>query len=194
MYNLQHTAKLMTWHATGKSKEKGKMHHPVDGEAWIFFDIIHPQFSKEPRSVRLGLAADGFNPFGNLSQTYNMWPIILTTYNTPPWICMKETSFMLTMLILGPKSPAKDIDVFLRTLIEELKTLWGGVWTKDVATGYFACPTCNKETSATRVRGKISYVGYRRFLRVSHPMRNKKKEFQGEVERVHPPKRLTNAR
>ncbi|GJY27727.1 CACTA transposable element [Tanacetum coccineum] len=223
MYNSQHTAKLMTWHGTGKSKEKGKMHHPVDGEAWIFFDIIHPQFSKEPRSVRLWLAADGFNPFNNLSQTYNMWPIILTTYNIPPWICMKETSFMLTMLILGPKSSAKDIDVFLRPLIEELKTLWGGVWTKYVATGtyfnmkatllwtindfparsslsgwigqgYFACPTCNKETPATRVRGKIAYVGYRRFLRVSHPMRNKKKEFQGEVERVHPPERLTNAR
>ncbi|GJV39456.1 hypothetical protein Tco_1417896 [Tanacetum coccineum] len=126
---------------------------------------------------------------------------------------MKETSFMLTMLILGPKSPAKDIDVFLRPLIEELKTLWGGVWTKYVATGtyfnmkatllwtindfparsslsgwigqgYFACPTCNKETSATRVRGKIAYVGYRRFLRVSHLTRNKKKEFQGEVERA----------
>ncbi|GKA11462.1 hypothetical protein Tco_0691008 [Tanacetum coccineum] len=121
MYNSQHTAKLMTWHATGKSKEKGKMHHPVDGEAWKFFDIIHHQFSKEPRSIRLGLAANGFNPFGNLSQTYSMWPVILTTYNTPPWICMKETSFMLTMLIPGYKSPAKDIDVFLRPLIEELK-------------------------------------------------------------------------
>ncbi|GKA85613.1 hypothetical protein Tco_0807267 [Tanacetum coccineum] len=135
---------------------------------------------------------------------------------------MKETSFMLMMLILDPKSHAKDIDVFLRPLIEELKTLWGGVWTKAIAMGtyfnmkatllwtindfparsnlsgwtgqgYFAFPTCNKETPTTRVRGEITYVGYKRFLCVSHPMRNKKKEFQGEVERVHPPKRLTNA-
>nr|GFB57946.1 hypothetical protein [Tanacetum cinerariifolium] len=28
-------------------------------------------FAKEPRNVRLGLAADGSNPFGNLSQAYN---------------------------------------------------------------------------------------------------------------------------
>lgn len=111
MYNSQHTAKWMTWHATGKSKENGKMNHPVDGKAWKFFDIIHHEFAKEPRNVRLGLAADGFNPFGMLSQGYSMWPVILTTYNTPPWMCMKESSFMLTMLIPGPKSPAKDIDV-----------------------------------------------------------------------------------
>ncbi|GJV88407.1 hypothetical protein Tco_1532345 [Tanacetum coccineum] len=71
-----------------------------------------------------GLAADGFNPFGNLSQAYSMWPVILTTYNLPPWLCMKESSFMLTLLILGPKSLGKDIDVYLRPLIEDLKVLW----------------------------------------------------------------------
>nr|GEX82203.1 hypothetical protein [Tanacetum cinerariifolium] len=74
----------------------------------------------DPRNIRLRLAADGFNLFGNLSRTYSMWPVILTTYNTPPWICMKETSFMVMMLIPGPKSPAKDIDVFLQPLIREL--------------------------------------------------------------------------
>ncbi|GJV46936.1 pescadillo, partial [Tanacetum coccineum] len=94
-----------------------------------------PQFSGDARNVRLGLAADGFNPFGMMSQTYSMWPVILTTYNTPPWMCMKETSLMLTMLIPGPKSPAKDIDVYLQPLIKELQELWKGVWMKDAATG-----------------------------------------------------------
>nr|GEW03445.1 hypothetical protein [Tanacetum cinerariifolium] len=92
--------------------------------------------AKEHRNVRLGLAADSFNPFGNLSQSYSMWPVILTTYNTPPWICMKESSFMLTCLIPGPKSPSKDMDVYLQPLVKELKTLWKkpGVKTLDVAT------------------------------------------------------------
>ncbi|GKF46607.1 hypothetical protein Tco_0136409, partial [Tanacetum coccineum] len=81
----------------------------------------YPNFAKEPRNIRLGLCADGFNPFGNLSQTYNMWPVILTTYNLPPWLCMKESNFMLTLLIPGPKSPGKDIDVYLRPLIEDLR-------------------------------------------------------------------------
>ncbi|GKB18988.1 hypothetical protein Tco_0852911 [Tanacetum coccineum] len=84
-----------------------------------------------------GLAADGFNPFGYLSQSYSMWSMILTTYNLPPWLCMKESSFMMTLLILGPKSPGKDIDVYLRPLIDDLKDLWAnlGVVATNVATG-----------------------------------------------------------
>nr|GEZ02775.1 reverse transcriptase domain-containing protein [Tanacetum cinerariifolium] len=66
-----------------------------------------------------------------------MWPVILTTYNLPLWLCMKESSFMLTLLIYGPKSLGKDIDVYLRPLIDDLKVLWAlkGVETIDVATG-----------------------------------------------------------
>ncbi|GKB40689.1 gag-pol polyprotein [Tanacetum coccineum] len=44
--------------------EPGKMQHPVDGGAWKKFDTKYPDFAKEPRNVRLGLAADGFNRFG----------------------------------------------------------------------------------------------------------------------------------
>ncbi|GJZ13587.1 reverse transcriptase domain-containing protein [Tanacetum coccineum] len=39
-------------------------------------------------------------------------------------LCMKESSFILTLLIPGPKSPGKDIDVYLRHLIDDLKVLW----------------------------------------------------------------------
>ncbi|GJV66000.1 Toll/interleukin-1 receptor domain-containing protein [Tanacetum coccineum] len=40
------------------------------------------------------------------------------------WLCMKESFFMLMLLIPGPKSPGKDIDVYLRPLIDDLKDLW----------------------------------------------------------------------
>nr|GFA74674.1 hypothetical protein [Tanacetum cinerariifolium] len=98
----------------------------------------YPDFAKEPRNVRLELAADGFNSFGNLSQAYSMWPVILTTYNLPPCLCMKESSFMLTLLIPGSKSPGKDIDIYLRPLIDDLKVLWDrkGVETIEVASGH----------------------------------------------------------
>nr|GFC85192.1 hypothetical protein [Tanacetum cinerariifolium] len=66
-----------------KCTELGKMQHPVDGKAWKDFHTKYSDFAAEPRNVRLGLAADGFNPFGNLSQSYSMWPVILTTYNLP---------------------------------------------------------------------------------------------------------------
>nr|GEZ96413.1 hypothetical protein [Tanacetum cinerariifolium] len=74
LYKSSHTAKEMTWHATGKYTEPGKMQHPVDGKAWKDFDTKYSDFAVEPRNVRLGLAADGFNPFSNLSQSYSMWP------------------------------------------------------------------------------------------------------------------------
>nr|GFC89737.1 hypothetical protein [Tanacetum cinerariifolium] len=50
---------------------------------------------------------------------------------------MKESYFMLTLLIPGPKSPGKDIDDYLRPLIDDLKVLWvkPGAETIDVATG-----------------------------------------------------------
>ncbi|GKF70730.1 hypothetical protein Tco_0203787, partial [Tanacetum coccineum] len=127
-----HTAKKITWHATEKCTEPDNMQHPVDGRAWKNFDTKYPDFAKEPRNVRLGLDA----LFDNLSQAYSMWPMILATYNLPPWLCMKESSFMLTLLIPDPKSPGKDIDVYLRPLIDDLKDLWAkpGVETIDVAT------------------------------------------------------------
>ena len=43
---------------------------------------------------------------------------------------------MLMLLIPGPSSPAKDMDVFLRPLIDEMKQLWDeGVVVKDVVSG-----------------------------------------------------------
>ncbi|GJX14697.1 hypothetical protein Tco_0206455 [Tanacetum coccineum] len=141
-----HTAKEMTWHATGKCTEPGKMQHPVDGRAWKEFDTKYPDFAAKPRSVRLSY-------------------------------------FILTLLIPGPKSPGKDIDVYLRPLIDDLKDLWAkpGVETIDVDTclkfnmramvfmsikdfssrssfslgesgqGYKACPTCNEDTPSVCV-------------------------------------------
>ncbi|KAL5572352.1 hypothetical protein UlMin_021949 [Ulmus minor] len=116
----------------GKSTDDNVMRHPVDGRAWKDFDSKHTEFADDVRNVRLGLAADGFNPFNNMSISYSMWPVVLTTYNLPPWLCMKPEYLMLSLLIPGPQSPGKDMDVFLRPLIEELKELWeNGIDTRD---------------------------------------------------------------
>nr|GEV79036.1 hypothetical protein [Tanacetum cinerariifolium] len=168
LYKSSHTTKEMTWHAIGKCTKPGKMQHPIDGRAWKNFNTKYPEFAKEPRNVRLGLAVD-------------------------------ESSFMLTLLILGPKSPGKDTDVYLRHLIDDLKDLWvlKGVETIYVATsqkfnmramvlwtindfsarsslsgwsgqGFKACPTCNKDTPSMRMLGKTAYVGHIRFLKKPH--------------------------
>ena len=49
---------------------------------------------------------------------------------------MKEPYLILTLLIMGTSSPGKDIDVFLRPLVDELKELWSeGIVEQDACNG-----------------------------------------------------------
>ena len=46
---------------------------------------------------------------------------------------MKQSSFILLMIIPGEKGPSPDIDVYLQPLIKELKKLWEGEETYDAS-------------------------------------------------------------
>ncbi|XP_056864346.1 uncharacterized protein LOC108851199 [Raphanus sativus] len=128
------TATHMRWHATASNND-GKLRHPRDGLAWKAFDQQYPEFASESRNVRLGLATDGFNPFGTMSSSYSIWPVMLFPYNFPPWMSMKQTSMILSMVIPGKHMPGNDIDVYLQPLIKELKELWSdGIETLDAST------------------------------------------------------------
>ncbi|KAI5317330.1 hypothetical protein L3X38_037037 [Prunus dulcis] len=126
MFQSHETAKSLTWHAARKSID-GQMSHPADSPSWKLLDDKWPEFGNEPRNLRLALSSDGFNPHSSLSSRYSCWPVILVTYNLPPWLCMKRKFMMLTLLISGPKQPGNDIDVYLEPLIDDLKSLWVGI-------------------------------------------------------------------
>ena len=79
----------MRWHDEERSKD-GKLTDPADGQAWIDFDRLHPDFALDSRNVRLGLASDGFNPFRTMSISHSTGPVMLMTHNMPPWMCMKS--------------------------------------------------------------------------------------------------------
>nr|GEW03406.1 hypothetical protein [Tanacetum cinerariifolium] len=53
LYKSSHTTKEMTWHATRKCTEPGKMQHPVDGRAWKNFDTNSEQEALEGGPIRL---------------------------------------------------------------------------------------------------------------------------------------------
>ncbi|XP_030940041.1 uncharacterized protein LOC115964965 [Quercus lobata] len=116
-------ASSMKWHVNGRTDNRA-MRHPIDLDARKMFDTTHLQFSYEPRNVRLGLAADWFNPFGIMSSTHSTWPVMLVPYNLPPWLCMKRSSLIVALLIPGPTSPGIAIDVYLQPFVEELRELW----------------------------------------------------------------------
>ncbi|GFP88985.1 hypothetical protein PHJA_001042200 [Phtheirospermum japonicum] len=117
------TSSFMRWHVESRTKD-GNLRHPADSPAWQYFDFKHPGFANDPRNVRLGLASDGFNPFNNMSVTHSTWPVILVPYNLPPWMCIKQPYFIMSLLIPGPSAPGNNIDVYLQPLIKELKELW----------------------------------------------------------------------
>ncbi|KAL6276903.1 hypothetical protein ACE6H2_020504 [Prunus campanulata] len=180
MFQSHETAKNLTWHVARKSID-GQMSHPADSPSWKLVDDKWPEFGNEPRNLRLALSSDGFNPHSSLSSRYSCWPVILVTYNLPPWLCMKRKFMMLTLLISGPKQPGNDIDVYLEPLTDDLKSLWDGIrgvydahigeyftlraallWTINdfpaygnlsgcVVKGYKACPICGDDTPSHRV-------------------------------------------
>ncbi|KAL3849470.1 hypothetical protein ACJIZ3_011352 [Penstemon smallii] len=186
------TASLMRWHKEDRTKN-GYMRHPADSPAWKTFDHKHPDFSAEPRNVRL---------------------VILMAYNLPPWMCMDRENLFLSMIIPGPSSPGNNIDVYLRPLIDELNLLWSdGVVTFDISTktnfrmraalmwtisdlpglayvsgwstrGKYGCICCHKETCSTWLKygRKFCYMGHRRFLEKNHAFRKDDKSFYGGKE------------
>ncbi|XP_024200640.1 uncharacterized protein LOC112203982 [Rosa chinensis] len=187
------TAKALTWHADERVKDD-KMRHSADSPSWKLVDDKWPAFRSEPRNLRLALSSDGFNPHSSLSSRYSCWPIILVSYNLPPWLCMKRKYMMLTLLISGPKQPGNDIDVYLQPLIDDLKILWDGVeevydcyrkeyfklravlfWTindfptygnlsGNIMKGYNACPICLEHTKPHRL-GHGKKMSYQRHRR-----------------------------
>lgn len=50
--------------------------------------------------------------------------MILVAYNLPSSLCIFKENLMLTLLILGPRQPGNDIDVYLEPLVKDLKELW----------------------------------------------------------------------
>jgi hypothetical protein len=113
LFSNPNTAELMTWDVDHLEKSDGKLRHPSDARQWRTFDSKHKEFREEKRNIRFVLSIDGMNPFGERSSTHNTWPVLMTIYNLPPWLCPKRKFLLLTILIQGPKQPDIDIDVFL---------------------------------------------------------------------------------
>ena len=71
----------MRWHKHERLEDGDYLRYPADSIVQKEFDKKHAWFAVDSRNVRLGLASDGFNPFGNMSTSYNMWPVVLMLYN-----------------------------------------------------------------------------------------------------------------
>jgi hypothetical protein len=74
---------------------------PTDGSALKYIEEKGPIFKEEPCNVRLSLAVDGVNPFGELRSTYSLWHVFVIKNNLPPWMSIKREYTMLAMIVSG---------------------------------------------------------------------------------------------
>ena len=81
-------AEQLRWHKE-KHKDDGLIRHPADSTQWRNIDSRNPEFAKDPRNIRIAMSTDGMNPFMN-NNTHSTWPIVLTIFNLPPWLCNKR--------------------------------------------------------------------------------------------------------
>ena len=79
--------KNLKWHVDGR-KCGNLLRHPTDSPQWKKIDETFLEFGAKPRNLRLGLAIDGMNPYGNLCSKHNSWPVLLMIYNLSPLLCM----------------------------------------------------------------------------------------------------------
>jgi hypothetical protein len=72
LYLSEETSKHMRWHKEGKydSEDPDIMLYPADGEAYQAFDRFDLEFARDPRSVRLGLSMNDFQPHSTDSSPY----------------------------------------------------------------------------------------------------------------------------
>ena len=173
-------ANLTRWHAEGRKKD-GLLRHPADSPLWKNFDNKHPEFAADSRNIRLAFATDGFNPFRSMNVSYSVWPGICIPYNFPPSMCMKQSNFILSLLIPGRNGPGSDMDVYFQPLVDDLLDMFvNGARTYDASKGEFfmlraallwtitdfpglgytsgsvtsgeaACPDCNYHTCSLRL-------------------------------------------
>jgi hypothetical protein len=89
----------MTWHSQNKSTN-GKVRHVPDSKAWAHIDRTWLEFGGEPKNVRLGLATNGVNPFGEKS---NAWSTSLVLFlNKKPSTLVGDQKVFLVVINDNP--------------------------------------------------------------------------------------------
>ena len=73
LFRCESIAQFMDYHACNRS-EYGVLRMPTDGFAFREIEGKWADFKDEPRNVRLSLAYDSFNPFGELGSINNSIP------------------------------------------------------------------------------------------------------------------------
>ncbi|XP_020235601.1 uncharacterized protein LOC109815320 [Cajanus cajan] len=90
LFAIKEDAKNLTWQENGRKVDKF-LRHPVNSPQWKRIDEKFPEFGIESRNLRIGLATDDMNPYGNLTYGNLSRYSVKGHYACP--ICEENTSY-----------------------------------------------------------------------------------------------------
>ena len=74
LFRCSRLAQFMDYHARNRSQDD-IMWMPIDGSAFKEIEETWSHFKEEPHNMKLSLAMDGGNPYGDMRFVYSVWPI-----------------------------------------------------------------------------------------------------------------------
>lgn len=136
-----------------------------DGGIWKDFQVVSGQpFLAERNNLAFSLNVDWFQPY-KLTQS-SVGVVYLTVLNLPRSIRNAQRYTLLIGIIPGPHEPRRDINSFLRPLVDELKLLWVGQYIKipsisesqlQLVRGAILCVACDLPASK-KVAGFLGHT------------------------------------
>ena len=90
----------MDFHAKNISRDD-VLRMPIDGFSFRYIEEKWPIFKEKPCNVKLPLATNVVNPFGELRSTYSVWHVFVINNNLSPWMSVKREHTMLAMIVPG---------------------------------------------------------------------------------------------
>ena len=124
LFITEESAKMMKWYKDGSRYHPDNIVHPSEGEAWKSFDREYPEEAAEAGNVRIDISGDRSNPYGMSSNPYSCWPVFVIPLNLPPGALMQCKTMFLSLIILGPEYPGKNLSVFMQPLVDDLDHSW----------------------------------------------------------------------
>jgi hypothetical protein len=102
------------WHKDSERENKEVMVHPSDLDAWKALDKFDPEFARDAKNVRIGLATDGFTTFGDNAASYSCWHVFVVQYSLHPSLCIKYEFIFLCLIVPDPDHPRPKLNVILK--------------------------------------------------------------------------------
>lgn len=100
LFKCTSLAQFMDYHACNRSQDD-IIRMPTDGSTFMDIEEKWPHFKEKPHNLRLSLAVDGVNPFGEMRSIYLVWLVFVINNNIPPWMSIKREHIMLEMIVPG---------------------------------------------------------------------------------------------